>query len=248
MLYSLDIIMFKKLVVTTKHPEWDIDGQVFQKEHQILIAFYGIIVQRYDEAPEIIKDKIPKCKDKKSIEEAISTMSLKYQIVDHYADMLNYDMPFTKYFYEETSAVTDGIYIVNHLNFNPASMITHNNIFFDNTEEEQAHFFTQNEKHTYAQNTFVDGKTTNGCLIGIKFCMQNDLQQYERQYDIFQDFLSNVGGISSIITTIAYYLNILVSYYITILDTKELLSIREKENLEITEKKPLEESKLFLKI
>ena len=201
-----------------------------------LSTFYGIIVQRCDKAPECIKDKIPTCKDEAYINEVISKISLKYQIIDHYADMLNYDMPFTKYFYEVTSAVANGIYIINHLNFNPANMITHNGILFDNIEEEDAYFFTQNEKHTYDENTMTPG-ATNGCLIGIYFWMQNTLQQYERQYDRFQDFLSNVGGISSIITTIAYYLNILVSYYMTILDTKELLLIREKENLENTEKK-----------
>ena len=43
--------------------------------------------------------------------------------------MLNYAKPFTKYFYEVASAVQDGIYIINHLNFNPANMLTHNGFF-----------------------------------------------------------------------------------------------------------------------
>jgi hypothetical protein len=43
--------------------------------------------------------------------------------------MLNYTNPFTKYFYEVSSAIQDGIYIVNHLNFNPADMETHNGVF-----------------------------------------------------------------------------------------------------------------------
>jgi len=202
-----------------------------------LSTFYGIIVQRCDKAPEVIKARNPQCKDSAYIDEVISRMSLKYQIVDHYADMLNYESPFTKYFYEVTSAVTDGIYIVNHLNFNPANMLTHNGIFFDNIVEEHAYFFTQNEKHTLDQNTMAAGRSTHGCLIGVYFWMQNTLQQYERHYDRFQDFLSDVGGISSIITTIAFYLNILINYYVTLLDTEELILNRDKANFGGNEKK-----------
>ena len=139
-------------------------------------TYYGIIVQRCDRAPEYIKSKVPQCKSSSEINEYISTISLKYQIVDHYADMLNYEMPFTKYFYEITSAVTDGIYIINHLNFNPASMLTHNGFFIDNKVEEHSYFFTQNEKHTIDQSVLEEGQTTNGCLIGIYFWMQNTLQ------------------------------------------------------------------------
>ena len=186
-------------------------------------TYYGIIVQRCDNAPEYIKSKVPQCKNSTEINEYISTISLKYQIVDHYADMLNYDMPFTKYFYEITSAVTDGIYIINHLNFNPASMLTHNGFFFDNKVEEHSYFFTQNEKHTIDQSVLAEGQTTNGCLIGIYFWMQNTLQYYERTYDRFQDLLSDIGGISSILMTVAYYINLFVNHYIILLNTEDLI-------------------------
>ena len=186
-------------------------------------TYYGIIVQRCDKAPEYIKSKVPQCKSSTEINEYISTISLKYQIVDHYADMLNYDMPFTKYFYEITSAVTDGIYIINHLNFNPASMLTHNGFFFDHKVVEHSYFFTQNEKHTIDQSVLAEGQTTNGCLIGIYFWMQNTLQYYERTYDRFQDLLSDIGGISSILMTVSYYINIFVNHYIILLNTEDLI-------------------------
>ena len=35
----------------------------------------------------------------------IGKVSLKYQIVDHYAGSLNYKKPFIKYFYQVTSAI-----------------------------------------------------------------------------------------------------------------------------------------------
>ena len=193
-------------------------------------TFYGIIVQRCDHAPNSLKRNGPACKSETEISQSIANLSFKYQIIDHYADMLNYAKPFTKYFYEVASAVQDGIYIINHLNFNPANMLTHNGFFFDNQINEHSYFFTQNEKHTIDQSTLPTNQTTNGCLIGVYFWMQNTLQHFERNYDRFQDLLSDIGGISSIIMTLGYYINLLISNYISLLDTEELIISRDEIN------------------
>ena len=192
--------------------------------------FYGIIIQRCDHAPNTLMHNGPECKSEKEISDLIGTLSLKYQILDQYADMLNYTTPFTKYFYEVASAVQDGIYIINHLNFNPADMLTHNGIFFDKQIDEYSYFFKQNEKHIIDQSNLSDNQTTKGCLIGVYFWMQNTLQHFERTYDRFQDLLSDIGGISSIIMTLGYYMNLLISNYISILDTEELIINRDKMN------------------
>ena len=102
--------------------------------------------------------------------------------------------------------------------------------FFDHQVEERSYFFTQNEKHTIDQSILSPGQTTNGCLIGIYFWMQNTLQYYERNYDRFQDFLSDIGGVSSIVVTIGYYLNLLIHNYVIVLDTQELVLARDHEN------------------
>ena len=57
-------------------------------------TYYGIIIQRCEHAPEYIKSKIPACKNSTEIADYISKIALTYEIVDHYADMLNYEMPF----------------------------------------------------------------------------------------------------------------------------------------------------------
>ena len=200
-------------------------------------TYYGIIIQRCDEAPDLLKLQGVDCKSREEINDVINKVSLKYQLVDHYADMLNYKMPFTKYFYEVTSAITNDVYIVNHLNFNPANMLTHNGIFFDNQINERSYFFTQNEKHTV--NVTPD-QSLNGCLIGIYFWMQNTLQYYERNYDRLQDVLSDIGGISSIVVTLAYFINLLINNYVILLDTEECVLNTDKCNYQRGEtfKKP----------
>ena len=193
-------------------------------------TYYGIILQRCDESPEILKSQGPACKTSEEITQEVNLVGLKYQIIDHYPDILNYEKPFKKYFYEITSAITNGVFIINHLNFNPANILTHNGIFFDNQVEERVYYFTQNEKHTVDQSNIPEGMSTHGCLIGIYFWMQNTLQYYERNYDRLQDVLSDIGGIHRVILTIAGALNLLVNYFIILLDTEELVLNRDEIN------------------
>jgi hypothetical protein len=151
------------------------------------------------------------------------------QLIDQYADVLNYEMPFKKYFYSVTTALTLNNYIINHLNFNPAKMVTHNGIFFDNVIEEPAYFFVQNEKQTIIPDEKA-GIHIFDCLLGFYFWMQNTLQYYERNYKRLQDILSDIGGISSIVLTAAEIINAAFSGFIILLDTEDLVLSKEKEN------------------
>ena len=187
-------------------------------------TYYGLFIQRCVDAPETIRiNGGPECSLSDDIDAYIDKVSLSFQIIDHYADMLNYDMPFTKYFYEVTSAISKENLAIQHLNFNPAYMLTHNGYFFDNRVEENAYFFTQNEKQTKTDNL-------KGCVIGVFFWMQNTLQYYERTYDRIQDILSDIGGISSIVLTIGGILNLLIHNFIVVLDTENFVINTEQDN------------------
>ena len=187
-------------------------------------TYYGIIMQRCDMADQFLKDNGgPECKSSSDIDLVISDISLNFQLIDHYADILNYDEPFTKYFYEVTSAITANNFIIQHLNFNPVYMITYNGFFFENIEEENLYYFTQNEKQTFLESDLnQSGGTTNGCLIGIYFWMQNTLQYYERNYERVQDVLSDIGGISNTILIFARVLNFVINQFIILLDIRNL--------------------------
>ena len=219
----------KKKYFNTQDPEfrWPIIEKGCSNPER---TYYGVIIQRCDKSPNILKSQGPECKSEDEITNIINKVSLNYQLIDHYADMLNYEMPFTKYFYEVTSSITNGVYIINHLNFNPAKMLTHNGLIFDNVKEVPSYFFTQNEKHTIDKSILLDGQSTNGCLIGIYFWMQNTLQHYERNYSRFQDLLSDIGGVSSIVVTLGYYINLLVHNYVIVLDTQDLVLSRDNDN------------------
>ena len=60
--------------------------------------------------------------------------------------------------------------------------------------------------------------------------MQNTLQHYERSYDRIQDTLSDIGGVTSIIITFAYGINLLVNNFIVLMDTGKFVTDIEQEN------------------
>ena len=188
-------------------------------------TYYGIIVEKCfnDEAQK--KSGYGECKIDSEIESLISNNAINLQMIDQYADVLNYEKPFKKYFYTITASFINNNYGINHLNFNPATMVTHNGILFDNVIEEPAYFFTQNQQQSINKNTY-------GCLNSFYFWMQNSLQYYERNYKRLQDVLSDIGGISSIVLTIAEVLNALCSGYIILLDTEDLVLSSENRNFD----------------
>ena len=185
-------------------------------------TYYGIIMEKChnDEAHDI--SGYSECKTDDEISSVINRHSITLFLVDHYADALNYEVPFEKYFYAVTTALTANNFAINHLNFNPASMITHNGLFFDNIVKINSYFFTQNEKQIMLTDV-ANNVDIHDCLLGFYFWMQNSLQYYERIYKRFQDILSSIGGINSIVILIAEVINFIVRNYIILLDTEELV-------------------------
>ena len=185
-------------------------------------TYYGIILERCNQDDDADKLGV-KCKSRDEITNYIDQISVNFLIIDHYADVLNYDHPFTKYFYSITNGLFSNSYTANHLNFNPAIMNTHNGIFFDNLVKTTGYFFDQNEKVT-------ESEKVNDVLVAFYFWMQNRMQYYERNYDRLQDVLSDIGGIASIVMVVAVIINYLVSEYVTIKDTEDLILDSDEKN------------------
>ena len=195
-------------------------------------TFYGIILQRCDKVPDLIKsqDLDIECGNEAEINAKFNKYLLNIAVVDNIADILNFEKPLSKNIYEITTAISQGVFSINNLNFNPVNMLTHNGALIDNIISENAYIFTQNEKATIDSSTLGKNQNTNGCLIAVYFWMQNNLQYYERINTKLQDVLSDVGGIYSIIETIAYIINLLVHNFIIVLDTEDLVINRDKDN------------------
>ena len=180
-------------------------------------TFYGIVMEKCrNDSLKFLSDG-QYCNTKEHILQYIQKSSVNLQLIDNYADVLNYENPFTKYFYSISNGLFEESYTTNHLNFNPATLITNDAIFFDNDKKALAYIYQQNEK--------VTAKSDNsGIYVAFYYWMQNNMQYYERKYRNFQDALSDIGGFGSLILNLAYILNTLVSNFVILFDTEGLLN------------------------
>ena len=174
-------------------------------------TLYGIIIEKCH------NDSLKKfCRSEKEINEYFSQFAMSLNIIDEYADVLNYKNPFTKYIYALTSDQHIGSISLNHLNFNPTITKTHFGFLLDRIVNIYSYAFTQNEK-----KTIESGKTN--IVAAFYFWMQNIMVYNERSYRKFEDLLSNIGGFGSFVFLIAVFINYLVNNYVIILDTEELI-------------------------
>ena len=179
-------------------------------------TFYGIILEkcRNDTLKKLVDGKT--CNPQEEIIEYIRNNSINLQMIDNYADVVNYENPFIKYFYSISNALFENVFTINHLNLNPATLITDDDLFFDKTKELESYFYEQNEKMTKS--------SLNGIYVAFYFWMQNRMQYYERKYSKFQDALSDIGGLASLFITFANFINYTISNFVILFDTEELLN------------------------
>jgi len=184
---------------------------------------YGVIIEkcRNDTLRTLSGANI--CKTPEYIEEYVYSSYVRFMLIDNYADVLNYKQPFTKYLYTVTNGIFPGTYTINNLNFVPALIKTDNGIFFDHIYEERSYFYSFNEKAISVQDLLLkdnlgnpihdengrEVKKETGIIIAFYFWMQNRLQFYQRNYKKFQDVLGDIGGLSTIVLTLATVINLL---------------------------------------
>ena len=183
-------------------------------------SFFGIIVEKCRNATlNHLGGKF--CKSKEEIIKYIKEKSVKLQLIDQYIDILDYKNPYSKYFHSISNGFFEESFTTNHLNFNPSKIISDEGIFIENKKETISYILDLNEKTTSSSGD-------SGILVAFYFWMKNRMQYYERVYQKFQFFLSDVGGLCSIVLTIAELINYVVNQYIILFDMKDYM--KEIEN------------------
>ena len=179
---------------------------------------YGIIMEKCR------NDTINKnCKSENEIKKYLEHSYACLYFIDQYVDVLNYKTPFIKYLHKFTNSFSPNSFTINHLNFNPSLVISHNGIFSDSKISENSYQYILNEKITMEQNN-------TQIIASFYFWLQNTMQNYERNYQKFQDLISDIGGLGSFISIIATFINKFVTNYIILLDTEELVLNSDKQN------------------
>ena len=180
-------------------------------------TFFGIIVEKCRNNTLKLLSDGKYCKSKEEIISYIKTSSINFQLIDQFTDILNYTTPYRKYFYSISNGLFEESYTTNHLNLNPTKLISDEGKFFEWKKETLSYFFDLNEKVTSSSGN-------SGIYVAFYFWMQNRMQYYERAYQKVQDVLSDVGGLCSIVLTIAELINNLINQYIKLYDTQSYMN------------------------
>ena len=142
---------------------------------------------------------------------------LIFNYIDNYVDVLDYKNPITKFFNIIENSIQLDHYFINHLNFNPTLIKTHNGLIFDNIKEELGYSYERNDALSYQNDN-------NDIIIIYYLWLKNTMNYYERTYKTIQEVFSSIGGIYQIIIIVAININRFYNNYITLLDSEELLS------------------------
>ena len=182
---------------------------------------YGIIVEKCRNTTLQLLGDGKICKSKEEIIEYTKVKSIKLQLIDQYIDILDYKNPHRKYFYSISNGFFEESFTTNHLNFNPSKIISDEGIFTENKKETLSYIFDLNEKTTSSSGD-------SGIYVAFYFWLQKRMYYFERVYQKFQEVLSDVGGLCSIVLTIAELINLVVNQYIILFDIKDYM--KEIEN------------------
>ena len=154
------------------------------------------------------------CRNESEIRLYNSAAHLFY--IDNYIDVLNYKNPITKYFYRIENSLQNNNYPINHLNFNPSLIKTHNGLITDKIKNEISYSYERNNAYSYND----DNKTYTVYY----FWLNNRMNYYERSYKRIQEIISSMGGIYEFITFVAIFINKIYNKYIVLSDTEYLLN------------------------
>ena len=194
------------------------------------VKTYSIFFEKCkDDTIDLILGEEGHCKEYKEINESFNNLRiLNIYFINNYINVLNYNNPNIKFFYRIESGIYKNQYTINHLNFNPSKLQTHNGFIFDNIDEYHSLFFDRND-------AFIEENKGDDIFMGYCFWLKNTMHYYERHYKRIQDIFSSIGGIYQVVTIIAIYINSLYNNYIILSDSENLLNslIHIEKNIHI---------------
>ena len=214
----------RKFYNSTDGKYYDIDDQNFKWpviEHGTTnpeIKSYSIVVERCEEDTlELILGKGNKCKNDLNIDYLFDGgWEIHLNFIDHYIDILDYKAPNIKYFYRIENTFNKNTYSINHINFNPSSIITNNGIILQSIETELSYRYERND-------VFTEENKDNIYMV-YNFWLKNTMYYYKRIYKRIQDVISDIGGISQFITMLASFINSFYNKFKIILNFEQLIS------------------------
>ena len=181
--------------------------------------FYNLIISRCnDDSLKLILGDDYQCDNDTEFENFFDSSNSKlfnFYFRDNYVNILNYNNPFSNFFYKlESNMAFEKIY-TSSLHFNPSTVKTNDGLMLDNNNDNISYIFEDSDVISEERKGF-DG------YIGFRFFLKNTGYYYERNYEKLADLISNLGGIYTAINLIFYFINLHINKYYSL---KDMLSI-----------------------
>ena len=170
------------------------------------LSIYQVIVEKCNnDSLKLILGEKYYCKNDNEIDQYFSgSKGIYFYFIDQYIDIANYKTPNKKFFYRIENILSKESYTVNHLNFNPSSIKTHNGLIFDNIKEEFSYVYERNDPYVYSFDS-------SNIYMAYCFWLKNRILSYERIYKRIQDIISIIGGVFEFISFVSIVLNYRIS-------------------------------------
>ena len=199
--------------------------------------FYSIIIEKCKkDTLKLILGKEDNCKE--DLEIINGYIGFHFNFIDHFSDVLNYKKPHTKFLSKIDNTIVKDNYSVNHLNFNPSIVNTHDGLIFENSKQDVSYTFERND-------AFANAKEGTTIFSIYNIWLKNRLQCSDRTYKKIQDLISDIGGISEVVTAVAAFLNCFFNKYIVMVNVEKMVSPylkketkKNKNNIELSHLEP----------
>jgi hypothetical protein len=178
--------------------------------------YYSVLIEKCEEDTlKIVLGEENNCKENSELFKGY--MGFHFNFIDQFSDVLNYKKPHTKYFSRIENTIVKDNYSVNHLNFNPSIVNTHDGLIFENSKQDVSYTFERNDAFVVSQEG-----TTIFSIYNI--WLKNRLQCYDRTYKKIQDVISDIGGISEVVTAVAAFFNCFFNKYTIMMNVEKIIS------------------------
>ena len=193
---------------------------------------YQLIVDKCDEDTlKLILGDNYHCKSENEIKEYFSgNWGIYFYFVDQYIDVSNYKEPNKKFLFRIENALSRENFSINHLNFNPSLITTHDGMIFENIKKKSSYIYDRNDVFVYPEDL------NNNIYMGYYLWLKNRMSNYERTYKRIQHIISDIGGISEFVTFVATFFNFFYKKYIILIDSEKIFFSFIEEKEKITEK------------
>ena len=151
----------KKYFNSEEQKYYDIDEPKFkwpEMSHGTLNPnnkFYTFFIESCkEETISLILGEGNHCRRESEIDEKIGiTSGAHLYYIDYYIDVLNYKNPNKKFFSMLQNSLKVDSYVMNHLNFNPSIVKTHNGLILNNYQIDRAYLYERNDVFTYTNTS-----------------------------------------------------------------------------------------------